>query len=80
MKTVDMDNIESLIEELALDDCIVSLVVEMTEREDHDELYCAFISDDDKYNIILDRNGDKYLRAFGASFKEALKNLNELCA
>lgn len=77
MKTVDMNNIESIIEEFRY---ATSLVVEQTERTNPDELYCAFISADNKYDIQYHPDTLKYLRAFGASFKEALKNLNELCA
>ena len=77
MKTVDMDNIESLIEGFRY---ATTLVVEMTERTNPDELYCAYISADYRYDIQYHPDTLKYLRAFGASFKEAIKNLNELCA
>jgi hypothetical protein len=77
MKTVDMDNIETLIEEFRY---ATTLVVEKTERTNPDELYCAFISGDGKYDIQYHPDTLQYLRAFGASFKEAIKNLNTLCA
>jgi hypothetical protein len=73
-----MDNIENLIEELTSEDCFVTLECWPTQSSDEEQAYCAILRDIDSNEVILDRNGDLFLRAFGASFKEALNNLNKM--
>lgn len=81
MKPPMTDNIESLIEDFLSEGHHVTLVVEITDRKDPDEKYVAFISNrNDKYDIILDREGEWLLRTFGPSFNSAVNKLNDRCA
>lgn len=71
-----MTNINDLIRELANEGFNAQLIVRFSAKA---RAFSAELVSDEDNQPLLDRNGDKFLRAEAASMSEAVAELDKLC-